>query len=593
MFPKICFPICLCILSLTVQGQSPTAKHTSGNVAATQSTTDREGDGLLGPVRRVVVESAKISVKNGEPAEGARVVRAITTYDRGGNRVDTVAYPVEGTTPPGKEQYKYDDKGNIIEMQLRGADGSILSRETYKYIFDQLGNWKQMTTSVATFENGKVGEEPVEITYRAITYFYSQEVAKLTGASDPVEPANKPETSNENTTPASTKVSATVAPNGGEVAKIAPVSDTKTLSPPPISTKRVPEDFLRKAALSLPQPDYPRGAELSRAQGRVTVDVIVDEKGSVTHARGTSTNALLNEAAETAARAARFSSAALSADPARVISVLSYDFVLPTASAPAPETIAKTSVVGDKKPQNVPETVSSTALPPVVKLAASSSSSPTALSLFKQGVTELESGNLASAAQTLKQSVDKDPEYAPAYIKLGIAYSGLQRHKEAVAVIKMAIQIKPEVVDADAYYQLGNSYSGLGKHDDALKAFKQALYVSRAEAINPDETGLRRAPSPLELHYSIGLTYNNLGRFSDAIKELKQVVAINPELAEAYYGLAVCYIGMGDRRSAEKQQKILSTLNPDLANRVGQALSNNRNMPPGVSEGMLSGSRRH
>jgi TonB family protein len=543
--------------------------------------SDRESDGLLGPVRRVVVESAKVTVNNGESTEGKRLVRGMTTYDVRGSRVDTVAYPVEGTTPPGKEQYKYDDKGNIIEMLVRGPDGSILSRETYKYVFDQIGNWTQMRTSVAVFEDGKVGEEPVEITYRAITYFYSQEVAKLTESSTP-------ESSNISAAAAASRPQAPALPPAGtEAAKIAPVSDTVTLSPQPIPTKRVAEDVLRKAALSLPEAEYPRAAELARSQGRVAVDIIVDEKGTVTHARATSTNPLLNEAAEAAARAARFSPSALSTEPARVTSVLNYDFVLPTASVPAADPISKTSVPEVKPAAPIANVVPAPATQP----AADSPTS--ALGLFKQGTSELEAGNLATAAETLKQSVDKNPEYAPAYANLGIAYSGLQRYKEAVAVFKMAIQIKPEVVDAEAYYQLGNSYSGLGKHEDALKAFKQSLYVSRAEAIISEQQPSHRTPSAQDLHYSIGLAYNSLGRFSDAIKELKQVTAINPELAEAYYGLAVCYIGMGDRRSAEKQLKILSTLNPDLANKIGQALSNNRNVPPGVSEGMLSGSRRH
>src|SRR5205085_12356806 len=34
--------------------------------------TDREQDGLAGPVRRVKTETAKITVKNGKPAEGPR-----------------------------------------------------------------------------------------------------------------------------------------------------------------------------------------------------------------------------------------------------------------------------------------------------------------------------------------------------------------------------------------------------------------------------------------------------------------------------------------------------------------------------------------
>src|SRR5215470_11974977 len=92
------------------------------------TTSDREQDGLNGTVRRVRIESAKIVVKEGKTVEGSRALRAIVTYDMQGRKLDSVAYPVENVTPPGKEQYTYDDKGNISEMVLRADDGSILGR---------------------------------------------------------------------------------------------------------------------------------------------------------------------------------------------------------------------------------------------------------------------------------------------------------------------------------------------------------------------------------------------------------------------------------------------------------------------------------
>jgi tetratricopeptide (TPR) repeat protein len=178
-------------------------------------------------------------------------------------------------------------------------------------------------------------------------------------------------------------------------------------------------------------------------------------------------------------------------------------------------------------------------------------------------------------------------------VKLGLAYSALRQYKEAVAVFKMAIQIRRDIVDAEAYFTLGHAYTALGKHSDALNAFKQALYISRAEAINTEEQKSLRTPSAAELHYGIALANSNTGRYSDAIKELKLVIELNPQYAEAYFGLAVCYIAMGDRKGAEKQQKILATMNPDLADKVSQALGPNRNLPPGVSEGILGGRRRN
>src|SRR5439155_4745466 len=161
--------------------QVPTAQTDSPK--ATPS--DREQDGLKGLVRRVRIESARILEKQGKPVEGSKELRAIVTYDMQGRKLDTVTSPVEAVTLLGNAQYRYDDKGNMIEKVLRASNGSILGKETYKYEFDELGNWKKMTTSVAVYENGKLGFEPVEITYRTITYYYNEAIEKIATASKP------------------------------------------------------------------------------------------------------------------------------------------------------------------------------------------------------------------------------------------------------------------------------------------------------------------------------------------------------------------------------------------------------------------------
>ena len=117
---------------------------------------NREQDGFKGPVRRVRVETAKIILKDGKWVEGSRELLGIATYDPAGKKIDSAAYPTEASILPGKEQYLYDDKGNIVEMTWLGEDGSVLSKESYKYEFDQLGNWTKMSSSVAVYENGKI-----------------------------------------------------------------------------------------------------------------------------------------------------------------------------------------------------------------------------------------------------------------------------------------------------------------------------------------------------------------------------------------------------------------------------------------------------
>src|SRR5215211_46418 len=116
--------------------------------------TDREGDGLSGPVRRVRTETAKLSNKGGRPAEGQRIILEAVAYDIKGNKTENSYFPVPGAALTGKEVYKYDDKGNIIEMTLLNADGSLLSKEVYSYELDNFGNWTKMMTSVAVIEGG-------------------------------------------------------------------------------------------------------------------------------------------------------------------------------------------------------------------------------------------------------------------------------------------------------------------------------------------------------------------------------------------------------------------------------------------------------
>src|SRR6266436_5170833 len=127
-------------------------------------------------------------------------------------------------------------------------------------------------------------------------------------------------------------------------------------------------------------------------------------------------------------------------------------------------------------------------------------------SLYLKGLTFLDTGNNAEAVEALRQAVEHDPNDAAAYGKLGVAYAALGQYKEAVVALKMAIRIKPEIVDAEDYYHLSRSYTALG-------------------------------PAMADLHYSAGLAFYNLKRFREANEESKQVIALNPKHAPGHFGL--------------------------------------------------------
>jgi protein TonB len=328
--------------------------------------TDRDRDGLAGPVRRVRTETAKLANKGGKLVESPRAALETASYDIKGGKTENAYFPVSGATLTGKEVYKYDDKGNIIEMTLQDESGTLLSKEVYSYEFDSFGNWTKMTTSVAVIEGGKINFEPTEITYRTITYYLDE--ATLAKMSQPAAPRPAPALANV-PVPSAASPTALNAPgvsNNAVAGKPASsLTDAALLSAPPPSAassnnatmvktsatapdtkartdaeaapkqavvrppvKPISGGVLNGKATSLPVPVYPPAARNARASGLVTVEVVIDGAGKVISARATSGNTLLQQAAVQAAQQARFTPTLLSGQPVKISGFINYNFAL-------------------------------------------------------------------------------------------------------------------------------------------------------------------------------------------------------------------------------------------------------------------------
>lgn len=79
--------------------------------------------------------------------------------------------------------------------------------------------------------------------------------------------------------------------------------------------------------ISLPKPKYPAKARQSRASGGVIVQATVDESGKVVSAKAINGDPLLFEAAEKAARKAKFKPYLLNGSPVSVTGVITYSFM--------------------------------------------------------------------------------------------------------------------------------------------------------------------------------------------------------------------------------------------------------------------------
>ena len=124
---------------------------------------------------------------------------------------------------------------------------------------------------------------------------------------------------------------------GGAGTGGAPRVEVSDEPPPPPAPKPTPEPpkktvvsggVLNGKAISKPQPAYPPIAKAARASGTVTVQILVDESGRVVSASAVSGHPLLQQAAVSAARNARFSPTLLSGQPVKVSGVITYNFVL-------------------------------------------------------------------------------------------------------------------------------------------------------------------------------------------------------------------------------------------------------------------------
>ena len=98
-------------------------------------------------------------------------------------------------------------------------------------------------------------------------------------------------------------------------------AEEKPKVPPTISI-----GVINGKATSLPKPPYPLAAKAVNASGAVNVQVTIDEQGNVISAKAVSGHPLLRQAAERAARNARFSPTYLSKVAVKVNGLIVYNF---------------------------------------------------------------------------------------------------------------------------------------------------------------------------------------------------------------------------------------------------------------------------
>lgn len=166
-------------------------------------------------------------------------------------------------------------------------------------------------------------------------------------------------------------------------------------------------------------------------------------------------------------------------------------------------------------------------------------------------------GRLPEAESLYRKILANNPDHHIALHYLGLLGYQLGHDDTSVELIKRAVFVKPDYLQA--HCNLANTLVELGRANEAETSCRNAL------ALDPDKAGA---------HATLGKVFAMLGRYDEAIASCEKALALEPNLDTAFetIGNALSELGRADE-AVESYQKAIS-LNPDEAgyyNNLGNA----------------------
>lgn len=163
--------------------------------------------------------------------------------------------------------------------------------------------------------------------------------------------------------------------------------------------------------------------------------------------------------------------------------------------------------------------------------------------------------DLKTAIQEFKQAVDRDPNYALAYVGLANGYALLEEYAgtpatETLPQAKRLAQRALELDDSlgEAYLSLGFINSGLWEWTEAERNFQKAIQL------NPN--------SPTAGHWYCGFLLQT-GRIDDALREIKRAQELDPLSSIVSVNVGMAYLAKGDADAAARQLEKTIELDPN------------------------------
>lgn len=152
--------------------------------------------------------------------------------------------------------------------------------------------------------------------------------------------------------------------------------------------------------------------------------------------------------------------------------------------------------------------------------------------LMRQALKAHGEDRLDEAATLYNRILQMDPEYAPAWINLGVLLRRTGKWDSAVTCLKRGIALKPD--DGPAWSNLGNALRAVNRLDEAVAAQSRALDLS---------------PDVARVHYNYGLSVRDKGDLEEASHAIRRAGLLGYDSPELAWDQSLTHLMAGDLRT--------------------------------------------
>ena len=170
--------------------------------------------------------------------------------------------------------------------------------------------------------------------------------------------------------------------------------------------------------------------------------------------------------------------------------------------------------------------------------------------------------NWNEAIASLENVLEYQPNSVKAYSYLAQVYGHLGKKETEIEYWYEAVNLSPNLIDAQGYHKLGRFLQAHGQLDKAIKCYQRArkyksdnlldvechlgeIWLQKGEldqSIAIYQQILQQDPTYAKAHYKLGLIYRRQERYEDAIIAFRQAIKVKPDFASAYRDLVQTFM---------------------------------------------------